>query len=170
MKNIVKLAFIAALTCLTLTVSQAQPKAGDWEFTIGGGGQTFDADFDEGAFNVSTEVGYFLNDNFEVAVRQGLGYTSNGGDWNGRTTVAGDWHFQLGKFVPFIGANAGYLYGTGNDVWGIGPEAGVKFYVHQQTFIFVRGDYLFTFDDADDADERFDDGSFGFTVGVGFNF
>lgn len=158
------------MTWLGTAVSHAQPKAGDWEFTLGGAG-TSDRRFDSGAFTLGGSVGYFLNDNFEVGVRQNIGFTSGADDWNGDTLIAADWHFHLGKLVPFIGAVTGYIYGDRiNETWAIGPEAGVKFYVHQQTFIFVKGDYVWLFDDGDDIDDRFDDGRFAFTVGVGFNF
>jgi outer membrane protein W len=169
MKTIHKVTFISLfLTLLTFT-AQAQPKAGDWEFTLGGSGYA-DNDFDTGAWALNGSVGYFINDNFETSLRQGLGYTSTPERWRGNTRVAADWHFHLDRFVPFVGANIGYIYGDDfDDRWAAAPEVGVKIYVHEKTFLFALGEYQFFFQKARDIDNRLKDGQFVLSVGVGFN-
>jgi hypothetical protein len=149
----------------------AQPQAGDWEFTLGGGGGS-DTDFNNGGVRVDAGFGYFFNENLEVALRQNISFADSGVDeeWGGSTIAAIDWHFQLGKFVPFIGANFGLDYNEDDSVWGIGPEVGVKYYVHEKTFLFVRGDYRWLFDDFGEADNNADDGRFNLYFGIGFNF
>lgn len=160
------LAFAAAIP-----TALAQPQAGDWEFTLGGGGSA-DHSFNTGGVGINGSFGYFLNDNFEVGLRQTVNFVDAGRDeeWSGATRLAADWHFQLGKFVPFVGLSFGLDYNEDDSVWGIGPEVGVKYYVYDKTFLFVTGEYRWLFDDFGDVDNNADDGRFALVIGVGFNF
>jgi hypothetical protein len=169
MKNLIKCC-VFALALAGATSLMAQPQAGDWEFTLGGSGDS-DQDFDRGGAGVNGSFGYFYNENFELAIRQSINFDgrSNDDEWSGSTRLAADWHFLLGKFVPFIGANVGLTYTEDDSAWGIGPELGFKYYVHERTFIFAMGEYRWYFDELDDLEDNADDGSFAFTVGVGFN-
>lgn len=166
--NIKRIVLALALCCATPVF--AQPEAGDWEFTLGGAGSA-DEEFNDGGFDVNGSFGYFYTPNLEVGVRQGIGYSSAGDDqWRGSTRLAADWHFLLDKFVPFIGANIGYIYGDEfDDTWAAAPEAGIKYYVQDKTFLFGMAEYQFFFDSVRDADDNADDGQFVFTVGIGFN-
>jgi len=147
------------------------PAAGDWEFTLGGGGAT-SQDIDNTDANVDVSVGYFLTDEWMVAIRQSLSFNDQGeSNLNGSTRAALDYHFDLGRWQPFVGVNAGGVYGDNvEDTFAAGLEAGVKFYVKEETFLFFRGEYQWFFDDGDEADDTFDDGSFIYTFGIGFNF
>jgi outer membrane protein W len=150
------------------------PEKGDWEVQLGAGGSN-DADFENGGFNVDGTLGYYVTDNLEVALRQSVSYNDTGGEssWNGTTRAAVDYHFPLldNRLRPFIGANLGYVYGdTVDDTWAAGPEAGAKFYVKDETFLFGRAEYQFLFDDGDDLEDEFSDGQWIYTVGIGFNF
>lgn len=150
------------------------PEEGDWEFSLGGGG-TNDKDFDTGGFNIDADLGYYLTDNFAVAIRQSARHSDTGADdsWSASSRLALDYHIPLfdNMLRPFVGVNIGYVYGDMvDDTWAAGPEAGVKWYVKEETFIYGRAEYQFLFDDADDADENFDDGIWLYTVGIGFNF
>ncbi len=156
------------------TVNNWGPEAGDWEFSLGGGG-TNDKNFDNGGFNVDAELGKYLTDDFAVAVRQSWNYTEVSGDsvWSATSRVAIDYYIPLfdDHLRPFIGANLGYVYGENvDDTWAAGPEAGVKWYVKDETFIYGRAEYQFLFEDGDDASDNFDDGIWLYTVGIGFNF
>jgi outer membrane protein W len=150
------------------------PNSGDWEFSLGGGG-TNDKEFETGNFNLDGELGYYLTDDLAVALRQSATYVDlNSGDtWAASSRVALDLYASLidNRVRPFIGANVGYIYGEDvNDTWAAGPEAGVKRYVKDDTFIYGRAEYQFLFEDADDASDNFDDGVWLYTVGIGFNF
>ncbi|QOV91956.1 outer membrane beta-barrel protein [Humisphaera borealis] len=147
-----------------------------WEVTLGGGAANT-KDFEGFTANLNGSLGYFLSDNLEVSVRQSVTYSDFfGSDWSGSTRAAIDLHFPLGEkgqFVPFIGANIGYVYGDGvQDTFAAAPEAGIKVFVNATTFIFVTAEYQFFFDQAasDDVSNAFDDGQFVYTVGVGFRF
>ena len=172
---------VAAAALLVASVASAQendlslygPQPGDnpWELILTGSGSN-DNDFDSGGFNINAELGYYFTPELYVAIRQGIGFSDFGESaWNGSTTGAFDYHFQLDRFRPFVGVSFGGLYGdTTNDTFVAGPEAGVKWYMYEQTFIYGRVAYEFIFDDVDDADEGFDDGRFVYVVGIGFNF
>jgi hypothetical protein len=159
---------------LVPAMAQAQFRQGDWELTLSGSGSN-GPDFDGTSFNVGGSLGYFLTDEFEVALRQSIGFTDIGvsGDLNGSTRVAVDYNFNLGQWVPYIGANIGYVYGDAvNDTFEAAPEAGVKYFVNNTTFIFLSVEYQFFFDtdDSDDLSDNFSDGQFLYGLGIGFKF
>lgn len=148
------------------------PEEGDWEFIISGSGSS-DEDVEVGSFAANLELGYYLTQDWEVALRQSVIYndTGAGTNWDGSTRVAIDYHFGDANLRPFIGANLGYVYGDAtDDRWAAGPEAGLKWYVKDETFVYGRVEYQFFFEDSDEIDDEFDDGQFIYTVGIGFNF
>jgi outer membrane protein W len=169
-----KLLVVAAMALLPAAAANAQFQAGDWELTLGGTGSN-GPDFNGTTFNVNGSLGYFLTKELEVGVRQGIGYTdigNAGGDgsaWVASTRVALDYHFDLNKIQPYIGANIGFVYGDGvHDTWEAAPEAGVKFFVNSTTFIQLSVEYQFFFDQDDDASEAFSDGQFVYGLNIGF--
>ncbi|MFE8071960.1 hypothetical protein QQM79_12960 [Marinobacteraceae bacterium S3BR75-40.1] len=162
------------LACLLATpfMVQAEPQKGDGVFTLSGAGSS-DKDFDAGAFGLSFDYGKYFTDNATVGLRQSVNFADSGDDssWNGATRVFSDYHFDLDTWQPFVGANIGGVYGDEvDDTFFAGPEAGLKYYVKPETFVFVQGEYQFFFDSADEAENTFDDGSFVYSAGIGFNF
>jgi outer membrane protein W len=161
--------------------AQASAQATPWELTLGGAASN-GPDFNGFNASMAASLGYYLNDNLEVAVRQSLTYSdigavgaSGGGSaLNASTSVALDLHFPLGdrsQFVPYIGANVGFVYGDSvNDTFQAGPEGGLKVYVNERTFVFLSVQYQFFFDQDDDAGDAFSDGQFIYGLGVGFRF
>jgi hypothetical protein len=175
---------VAALaTLLALPAVTKAAVENPWELTLGGGASNSN-DFDGFTGNINGQIGYYFSETFELALRQTIQYTDIGGAqgegsaWNGSTRVAFDIHFPLGDtrdrfplVVPFVGANIGYIYGQSvNDTWAAAPEVGVKLYLDERTFLFVLAEYQFFFEDADNADDAFDDGAFVYTIGLGFRF
>ncbi len=149
------------------------PDAGDWELTLSGNG-TSNKDFDNSLGGVNLSLGYFLSDNLELSVRQAMSYSNGSGggaEYDGSTFVALDYHFGVDRLRPFVGINAGGLYGdTTSDTWAAGLEAGLKFYVQPKTFLFALVNYAWTFDDSDGVTDNFDDGAIIWSLGVGYNF
>jgi outer membrane protein W len=143
---------------------------GNWELTIAGSGSN-DNSFTATQFNVQGSLGYFFTDALEVGVRQDVGYSDlAGSSWLGSTDLFADWHFDLGQWQPFVGANVGYLYGDGvNDTWFAAPEAGVKYFLNNTTFIQVRAEYQFLFDSGS-SDNGFNDGRFVYSLALGVKF
>jgi hypothetical protein len=82
-----------------------------------------------------------------------------------------DYHFNLDRWRPFVGANFGGFYGDGvDDTFAAGLEVGVKYYVLPKTFILGSLEYQWLFESAGGADDSFDDGQFIYGLGIGFNF
>jgi hypothetical protein len=167
--------FIVVLVLLLAGTGLAQNtwgfNQGDNEFTLLGSG-TSDNDLDDTTLSAEVSLGHFLTDAFEIGLRQGISYADieGGSDqWDASTRGFLDYHFDLDRFQPFVGANFGYLYGDNvNETFIAGPEAGLKFFLVESTFLYVLAEYNFTFDDADEADDAFDDGRFVYALGMGF--
>jgi hypothetical protein len=152
------------------------PDAGDREFILGGSGSS-NNDLENTTLNLGGELGWYWTDHFELGIRQSVNYAdieSEGIEddyWNGATRGFFNYHFGNGFVRPFIGASLGGIYGDGIDNRGFaGPELGAKVYVLSKTFLYARGEYQFFFEDADNADERFDEGAWAYGLGVGYNF
>ena len=162
---------VAALLMLP-TLSYGYFEEGDKEITLSGSASN-SSDFDGVFIGANGSLGYFITDNLEIGIRQSVSYTDVGVDasLNGSTRVAGDFHFDLEAWQPFVGANFGYVYGDAvSDTFEAAPEAGIKFFVNSTTFIFAMVEYQFFFDEADEADNAFEDGQFLWSLGVGFRF
>ena len=84
-----KLAVICALAFATALPAMAQPQGGDWEFTLGGQGDS-NQRFNRGGFGLAGSAGYFFNPNFELGLRQNVNYDfhSQNDEWAGSTRVA----------------------------------------------------------------------------------
>jgi len=148
------------------------PAKGDREFTLSGAG-TSNKDFDRGSLGLAASFGWYLTDNMEVSIRQGVNYADLANDnmWNGSTRIAADYHWDLGKWRPLVGLQIGGIYGDGVSDTGIaGPEVGIKYYAKPDTFVYFQEEYQFFFKQADEINDNFDDGAFVHTFGVGFNF
>jgi len=162
---------VAALLLLP-SLSYGYFEEGDKEITLSGSASN-SADFNGVFIGANGSFGYFVTDNLEIGVRQSLQYTDVGVDsaLNGSTRVAADFHFDLEAWQPFVGGNFGYVYGDAvSDTFEAAPEAGVKFFVNSTTFIFAMVEYQFFFDQADAADDAFEDGQFLWSLGIGFRF
>lgn len=172
LNNVSKTIAAAALGVLA-TTAWAGPEAGDRTFTLSGSG-TSDDSFDTTTFSASGELGWFTTDAVEWGFRQGVSVTAldNADDaWNGATRVFADYHFGQDPFRPFIGASVGGFYGENvNNTFAAGPEIGFKYYVRDKTFIELAAEYQFLFEDADEVDDVYDDGTYLYTLGVGYNF
>ncbi len=149
------------------------PRSGDWEVAVGGAGNN-DQEFDIGGFQVAGNVGYYLSDAFQVGVRQNFAYADAGPGTN-RTafTTRGyiDYVFPIGPLRPFIGVNAGFVYGNAVKETGTAaPEAGLKLYLQEKAFVQVMAEYQFFFEDSDGLDTGFDDGQFVYSLNMGLNF
>ena len=168
--------FVAPVLALLMVpaLARAEFQQGDWALTLSGQAGN-GPDFNGSTIGVNGSIGYFFTKEIEGAVRQTISYTdlqgADGSSLNGSTRVAVDYHFDLGRWQPFVGANIGYVYGDSvNDSFLAAPEAGVKFFVNSTTFIVAMVEYQFFFDQGDDTSNAFSDGQFLYTLGIGFRF
>jgi len=151
--------------------SYQYPKAGSWEFTLGGSGSA-DKHFDNGGFALAGSLGYYITDVFEVSARQNAQLSDFGNtQFQGQTRVALDFNLGDGPIRPVLGANLGYVYGDQvRDTWSAAPELGFKIYLQKNVFLNLMGEYQFFFQKGNQIDDAFDTGAFLFEVGLGLNF
>jgi len=147
------------------------PEKGDWELLLGGTGSN-DHSFDAGNIGFSGSIGYFLTNNFELALRQNFNWSDVGNSTYIATTRAAiDYHFDLDRVYPFIGVNLGYVYGDNvDDTWEGAPELGLKWFVKPDTFIYGMAEYQFFFDNTSHIDNGFNHGIYVYSIGIGFTF
>jgi len=151
---------------------QRRVNLGGNEITIAGTGAS-DKNLDNSTWGLAGSYGWFVNNNWEVLLRQSVNFSDLPGDnsWSGSTRLGADYHWNLGKWRPFVGLNIGGIYGDGvNDSGIMGPDIGVKYYVKPDTFVFLQTEYQYFFDDSDDVTDNFSEGAFAHSVGVGFSF
>ncbi len=147
-----------------------QYQMGDQELTLSGSGSSGN-DFDTTNLSFDLGYGYFFNQSWEGLIRQSLNVTDQPGDnaYNAATRVGLDYNFNMQNLRPFLGATIGYLYGDGvEESFIAGPEAGMKAFLSDSTFVIVAVGYDFIFDDANDADDAFDDGVYNYRLGFGY--
>lgn len=149
-------------------------KQGDWELTLAGVG-TGDEDFDNNIFSAQVGLGYYMSDCFELAYRQDGHFVDPEGPDNDRWSAASrgalDIYLPIGPLNPYIGFNGGYIYGDlVNDQWIMGPEGGLKIFAGPSAFIFGSLNYEVLFENIDDYADKFDNGTFIYSIGVGLTF
>ncbi len=149
-------------------------KSGPLEVTLGGAGVSNDR-VNAGSGQATGSVGWYVSEVAEVVFRQNGSFLDAGEgsseSWTGASRFAFDLHLPLGNVVPYAGANLGWVYGNGiHDSFLGGPEAGVKFYVKDDVFVLLSGEYQFFFDRSDSLNDAFDDGQilYGLSFGVRF--
>ncbi|MEX0653716.1 MAG: hypothetical protein WD534_06505 [Phycisphaeraceae bacterium] len=174
MRYLMSLLAVAVLSAPALAQDPGAfgPRQGDWEFTISGSGSN-DRDFDSGAFSVTGDLSHYLTRELSVGLRQDFGWAGGSGDiddsWTAASRATVAYHFDLGQWRPFIGGNIGYKYGRfTKDTGTAGPEAGLKWYVKEETFVFGRVGYDVEFDEFNELDDN--RGTWVYALGVGFNF
>lgn len=151
----------------------AAPATGDQEITLNGAGSS-DKDFDSTVFSVQGSWGQYLSDASLWGVRQTVSARDQEGEsvkFDGSTRVFYDYQFGSGAARPFLGLSVGGVYGDQVDeTFMAGPEVGIKYWVLDKTFITAMAEYQFLFKSGSDARDRYDDGAFFYSVGLGYNF
>jgi hypothetical protein len=144
--------------------------AGPFEITVSGAGEN-DREFENGGFSLAGGVGFFIIPELEIAVRDGVDYTStknSGSSWDNTVKGAIDFNLPLDHFEPYIGGNVGYF---GSDQFRSSPEAapevGLKILFTKNVFVFVQAEYDFYWHS---AGVNLDNGTFEYALGLGFRF
>ncbi len=162
----------SAMLAAPMAAFAVGPLEGEKSFTIAGSGSN-DKDFDNGAYGVTAELGYFLTDAWQAGIRQSVnGFAGDEAknSWNGATRGFVEYNFLDGKYRPYLGANLGGIYGEEVSNTGTaGLEAGLKLYVLEKTYINFGVEYAFLFNDTDDFQNKSNNGIYLYNIGVGFN-
>lgn len=170
----VLLAALPLFAAAQTTVVDPTRRAGDREFTLGGSGAS-NKDFDDSFGGVNFSYGWYSTPTSLWSIRQSINYSNpsiGGKRFNGSTRIAFDQHLVArGPVIPFIGINAGGVYGDNlRDTFAAGLEAGGKYYVQSRTFVYALVEYGWFFRRARAVDDTFNNGQFTWSVGMGFNF
>lgn len=169
---IITLSMLFLFPSMAMAQNEWGPDAGDWELTLQGSGSS-NNDFDYNDATIEAGIAYFLTRQLGLGLRQGGTWVDPpAGDdsWNGSSRLFIDFNFDLARLRPFIGVSGGYLYGENtDDRWIAGGEAGLKFYLLRKTFLYLLGEYDFTFESSDKIEDVYDDGRFVYALGFGIN-
>ncbi|MGH8581067.1 MAG: hypothetical protein ACREVK_13455 [Gammaproteobacteria bacterium] len=143
------------------------PHAGNWEATLAGTGFSND-DLDRNIMNVTGSIGYYFSKNVLLSFRQRLIYSDPGDNslFNGASIFQAAYQWDLAKWQPYVGVNAGGAYGsqiTDDGIFGV--EGGLKYYVNESTFVFGNIAY-----ETSIIQDCCSDGVFPYSLGIGFNF
>ena len=162
---------LALLSLFIVRPVYAAPVAGDNEIEASGG--LFHAQgSDSGALTADLSYGKYLTPGWELGLRQGLNYNfidDHRDQWTATTTPFVNYHFVLSDtFVPFLGAFIGPVWNDRDISGTIGPAAGLKIFLNEQTYLGLRYRYEWFFNSFKTvADER-TDGNHVTTLGIGF--
>src|SRR5205823_7536190 len=125
LRKLLYLVPVVALLALPAMV-HAQFEAGNWTTEISGSGTAgTGGSFDTFDASIGGELGYLMTKEFEIGLRHQTTWSDGGSFRGGAETIFADYHFDLDRWQPYVGANIGYQYGDQReDSWVAGPEAG----------------------------------------------
>jgi hypothetical protein len=143
--------------------------AGDWEFTLGGGGENIDGENVFGLdFSISTNP-FEKRPEIWVGLAQGLYWEPT---FAGSTDLFVDWSQAIlpktfdDSLYLNVGWSGGALYGDyadENPVWRTGPEVTLQYYTSDNAFIYAGANY-----DVFSSDEN--EGNWRYSFGIGLTF
>jgi hypothetical protein len=160
--------------------TDAQPKSNDNEILLSA--SLFrPINSGAGSFNADAVYSYHFDDpTWELGLRQSFTYTfseEQSDVWNAvtapllRYNILTDTIFGIPRrdeFVPFIGGLLGAVWND-NDITGTtGPEAGLRWYARESTFLLVSYRYEWFFESLDTADNS-QSANHVVALGIGFN-
>ncbi len=145
MKRSLRRYMFAAFLVLPLTmvgpkISYGTPVAGDNEIDVAAGFFHTQGS-DTGSFNADLSYGYYLTPGY---------------------------NFQFGNIVPFLGLAGGIVWNDRNITGTLGPTAGVKFFLSEQTYLGLRYRYEWFFHSIKGLENNADHGQHVANIGIGF--
>jgi len=126
---------------------------------------------DSGSLNADFSYGYYLTPGWQLGIRQALVYNFIDDErdfWQASTAPFINYNFRVTDIiVPYLGAFIGLVYNDRDVTGTIGPQAGVKFYVHDRAFLNLGYRYEFLFNKINAIDDSASRGNHIFNLGVG---
>jgi hypothetical protein len=151
---------LLAFPALSHAQQPYQFNPGDWTFTLSGSGLSSN-DFDTNYFGFQGSVGYFIDPNLEVSLRQQVNYGDS--DVDGATRLAIEYYLDMDRLKPFIGGSTGWIYGDNTrNSFILGVQGGARYFLNASTFLFGRLEYLMAVRDP------IDEGQWIYNLGFGF--
>jgi hypothetical protein len=127
---------------------------------------------DSGSLNFDLSYGYYLTPGWQLGIRQALNYNfidDSRDFWLASTTPFVNYHFRLTDIiVPYLGGFMGLVWNDRDATGTIGPQAGVKFFVHDRTFLNLGYRYEFFFNRLEAIDNNASRGNHVLNLGIGF--
>jgi hypothetical protein len=127
---------------------------------------------DTGNLNVDLSYGYYLTPGWQLGFRQAINSTfvDNGRDfWLATTTPFLNYNFRLTNIiVPYLGGFIGLAWNDRDITGTVGPQGGVKFFVHDNTFLNLGYRYEIFFSRINTIDNNSSRGNHVANLGVGF--
>jgi len=127
---------------------------------------------DSGSLNVDLGYGYYLTPGWQLGFRQAINSTfiDNGRDfWLATTTPFLNYNFRLTNIiVPYLGAFIGLAWNDRDATGIVGPQGGIKFYVHNNAFLNVGYRYEIFFSKIDVIDNNSSRGNHVGNIGIGY--
>jgi hypothetical protein len=152
------------------TAVLSAPVAGANEFQVSGG-FFHSQGSDTGNLNTDLSYGYYLTPGWQLGFRQALNYNfidDHRDFWVATTTPFLNYNFRLTDIiVPYLGGFIGLVWNDRDVTGTIGPQGGVKFFVHDQAFLNLGYRYEFFFDRIKAIEDNASRGNHVFNIGVG---
>jgi hypothetical protein len=165
-------AAIFSVFLLASSAAVAAPRDGSSEALVSGG-FFHQQGSDDGALNLDLSYGYYLTPGWQVGFRQALNYTfvdDRRDFWIATSSPFINYNFRFTDIiVPYIGGFLGLVWNDRDVTGTIGPQAGVKFFVHDAAFLNLGYRYEFFFDKFKAIDNNASDGNHVFNIGVGLH-
>ena len=153
-------------------VAEAAARGGSSEAQVSGGFFHSEGS-DEGSLSADLSYGFFFTPGWQVGFRQALNYNfidDRRDFWVATTSPFINWHFPVTDIiVPYIGTFLGVVWNDRDATGTLGPQAGVKFYVHEGAFLNLGYRYEFFFSRVETIDDNSTRGNHVFNIGIGFN-
>ena len=151
--------------------SDAAPDAGSNELQASGG-FFHSQGSDTGSLNADLSYGYYFTPGWQLGIRQGLNYSfidDRRDFWVATTTPFLNYNFRITDIiVPYLGGFIGLVWNDRDATGTIGPQTGVKFFVHERTFLNLRYRYEFFFDRFKAIDDNASRGNHVFNIDLGW--
>ncbi|MCO6432435.1 MAG: hypothetical protein J5J00_16400 [Deltaproteobacteria bacterium] len=175
-KTIKFLVLSLATLAILPVLAAAQPKEGDQEIGLAAS-YYHPLGTGRGLFNFDAAYGFFPSDELEIGLRQSFTYSQSAevkDVWNAVTAPFALYHFSdLGwagdnALVPYLGGFIGAVWNEDDFTGTMGPDAGLKLYLSETTFLNAGYRYEWFFEEIGEANET-QDANHVALIGIGYN-